>query len=224
MSLIKGKLARGLFATLTVLLALCMLFTGCGKQPVAEQKFEIGFGITHTITPIMIGVKSDTVTFNKDNVTFDLYYGLYDKANTKDYHNRVISYQSSEGSERIVFGIYISDSEYSWSITNDMEIEDYKNIDNHYLVREITEEELLSGEYGYTASNKSGMTYDHYEKITIPSEFLKENKGSVRIKILSFRFPENEGMYYYTSYGNEIGIDYEIIDDNTIKITRMKNF
>ena len=91
-------------------------------------------------------------------------------------------------------------------------------IDNHYFVKEISEEEAFSDEYGFTMSYWKGITYNHIEKITIPSEFFANETGVFVVKLIAFHETVNEGDNYYTSTARYIEFDYQVVDDNTIKI------
>ena len=70
------------------------------------------------------------------------------------------------------FGLYICKADYSLDVVNDMEISDYKMIDNHCFLKEISEEEAFSDEYGFTMSYRKGITYNHSEKLLFHQIFL----------------------------------------------------
>ena len=120
------------------------------------------------------------------------------------------------------FGLYICKSDYSLDVVNDMEISDYKMIDNHCFLNEISEEEAFSDEYGFTMSYRKGITYNHSEKITIPSDFFVNKTGSFVVKLIAFHKPMNDGDKYYTSAARGIEFDYQVVDENTIKIIILK--
>ena len=65
------KPTRRVFRTLLILLMVSLFTTGCGQK----SEFEKGFDYTFTPDSMMFGIKSDTDTFSKNDVTFDLYYG-----------------------------------------------------------------------------------------------------------------------------------------------------
>ena len=184
-----------------------------------KSEFEKGFGYTFTPAPIMIGARSDTDFFDKDNVTFDIYYGVHDIEYDKKYNSDPKSRYQKEGYETVFFGLYICDQTHSLDIVNDMEIADYKSIENHYFVKEISEEEAFSDEYGFTISYWKGITYNHSEKITVPTELLTEENGGFAIKLIAFHEPLTKDGNYYTSTTYHIEFDYQKVDENTIKIT-----
>lgn len=209
------KQTRCIFRVLLILLIVTLFVAGCGQK----SGFEEGFDYTFTPTRIMFGAKSDKDTFPKNDVTFDLYYGVHDVKDDTDPK----TYYQKEGDEIVFFGLYICDAEHSLDVMNDMEIADCKMIENYYFVKEISEEEAFSEEYGYTMSYWKGITYNHSETITIPTEFLEEETGSFAIKLIAFHEPTNEGDNYYTSTACHIEFKYQLVDENTISIKRINS-
>lgn len=209
-----NKPTKRVFRVLLILLMVSMFTTGCGQK----SEFEKGFDYTFTPNSIMFGVKSDTDTFSINDVTFDLYYGVHDIGYAKKYNTDPKSGYRKEGYETIIFGLYICEADCSLDVVNDMEISDYKTIDNHYFVKDIFEEEAFSDEYGFTMSYWKGITYNHSEKITIPPEIFANEAGSFVVKLIAFHEPMNDGDNYYTSTVRGIELDYQIVDEDTIKI------
>lgn len=207
---------RRVFMVLLILLIVSLFATSCGQK----SEFEKGFGYTFTPHVIMFGARSDTESLAKDNVTFDLYYGIHDMGYSEKYDTdpKSVYIKSHLENSKIFFGLYICDVDYSLDVVNDMEISDYKMIDNHYFVKEISEEEAFSEEYGFTMSYWKGIIYNHSEKITIPTEFFAEETGSFVIKLVAFHEPMTEGDNYYTSIVGNFELDYQIIDEHTIRI------
>lgn len=208
------KPTRRIFMVLLILLTVTLSATSCGQ----ESGFEKGFDYTFTPQTIMFGAKSDTDTFSKNDVIFDLYYGVHDIGYDEKYNSDPKTLYQKEGYEKIFFGLYICEADYSLDVVNDMEISDYKMIENHYLVKEFSEEEAFSEEYGFTMSYRKGITYNHSEKITIPTEFFAKETGSFVIKLIAFHEPTIEEDNYYTSTASHIEFDYQVVDENTIKI------
>lgn len=206
-----------LFKVVIILLISTLVVMGCEKK-----KLEVGFGYTFTPDEIMFGMRSDTDTFFKDDVTFDIYYGVHDIGHDKKHNTDPKSRYRKEGNETIFFGLYICSEAHCLDIMNDMEVSDYKEIDAYYFVKEISEEEAFTEEYGFRMSYWKGITYNHNEEITIPAEFFVEQKGSFVVKLIAFHEPVVEGDNYYVSTARHIEFDYEAIGENTIKIIRYK--
>lgn len=116
-----NKPTRRVFRVLLILLTVSLFTAGCGQK----SAFEKGFDYTFTPNSIMFGVKSDTDTFSKNDVTFNLYYGVHDIGYTEKYNIDPKSLYQKEGYETIFFGLYICEADYSFDVVNDMEISDY---------------------------------------------------------------------------------------------------
>ena len=68
------------FRRLPILLALIMLLiscAGCGERYKIEEGFH-GEYFSEKPSPIRIGIRSKTDTFDKNDVTFDISYGFYE--------------------------------------------------------------------------------------------------------------------------------------------------
>lgn len=203
------KLLKHISFILSTLLILS-LSTGCGKK----EKFESGnFRYVWNSDPIMLGIKSDTDTFSKDNVTFDLYFGVHDIGYDKKYNNNPKGSYKGQLEEPVLFAIYICPYEYYMDLVYGMEIVDYKTVENHLFVKEISEDDAFSGEYGYTMEHWKGITYNHCEKISIPSHLFDKDKGELVIKIIAFRIYEREEYYLAGNY-QCVYFDYELSDDD----------
>ena len=216
MKTIKGKLAQKLFACLVLLLAACMMFTGCGKFEYVEDGVKKEY--KHRNLPIQFKATASSEFFEIDDVTFDLYYGLY---NIDEYKKTGYKPQNTYQrfvDDKIFFGLYVCDSEYFYDVHNDLEFPDYTIIDNYYFIRKISEEEAFSGEYGYTKNYWKGITYNHCETITIPSEIFSKESGVFVIKIVGFIEPYGEIDNYYTSTTGYIDFKYQVIDETTVQV------
>lgn len=168
----------------------------------------------YTLTPSMImqGVKSSTDTFPIEDVTLDLYYGLY----CLDY-DEPESYHRSSEEETVFFGIYAGGKGEELSISCDMDIEDYTAINNHILIKELSSEEAFTEEYGYTM-DYLGIDYNHHEQIAIPSDVFTEDSGKFYIKICSFNPTGETKTSVKSALVSVLEIRYEKLDEETIKI------
>ncbi|MBE5730800.1 MAG: hypothetical protein E7350_02460 [Clostridiales bacterium] len=205
-----------LFKVVIILLISTLVVTGCEKK----YKIERGFESLPKSALITIGARSETDTFTKDNVAFDIYYGLYDIGyNEKNYPDPKVHYNSKEN-ESILFGLYICTEEYVSDIMNGAKIPDYKTIENHYFVKEISEQEAFMEEYGFRMSRWKGTTYNHKEENTIPAEFFCKEKGDFVVKIIAYCFskPMTKGKNFIATTWCGSIFTYETIDENTIRI------
>ena len=190
-----------------ILLILSLVLTGCSKG------YSVGFGSQHSYEAIEFAVKSDTKIFPINDVTFELYFSLF---NIKDYDGARNSYTSSEESHRpIIFCLYVCDEKAETPIWGDHL--DSLDIEGHYLLRAFSEDEAFTEEYAMTW-HWYRDTYNHHEKVTIPPEVFVEDAGTFEIWILSFHEPVEEGEDYYCTRMNNIEFDYEVIDSETVII------
>ena len=205
---------KAVFSVILALLAVSLLFTSCNQK----SRYEKGFGYTFTPHSIMLGVRADTDTFDKNDLTLDIYYGVHDVGYDEKYGNDPRTGYRKEGYETLLFGLYLCDGEHILDIVNDMEIPDYKSIDKHYFIREISEEDAFSGAYGLEMSYLKGITYNHSESVSIPAELLDKSAGSFAVKLIAFCEPVSEGESYYTSTVGFIEFDYEAIDADSVRV------
>ncbi len=201
-------------ALIFISILIIFLLFGCGN----EAKLESGFGYTFTPQQIMMGVRSQTDTFTTENVCFDLYYGLHDIGYNEKYNCDPKNGYMKNGYETVLFGLYVCDNEHSLDVCNDMEISDYRVIDNHYFIKSIPESVAFTDDYGFTMSYLKGISYNHSEMIAIPSELFSEETGSFAIKLIAFYEPLEEGDNYYTSTAAHISVRYQLTNSNTVKL------
>lgn len=189
----------------------CVLLTGCNIDK--ETGYKAGcFTSRYMESETTFGLKSDKDVFPINDVTMDLYYGLYDKA----YEPYGSTYRHFEG-EEIFFAIYACDQSEELSIINPMTFDDYKEIENHIYMKSISYEDAFTEEYGYHI-DKKGIHYNHQETFTFPAELFTKDKGKVMIKICSFN-PNTDGKTYETAVPpSTLELRYEMVDDETVRI------
>ena len=213
MKTVKGKLAQKLFATLSLLMAFCILATWCGKS---KAVFRRGFGYNFEAGPLMLAVSSESDTFDANNVTLDLHFAFYNSKKRTPEEAKRMYYQAKED-DNVFFSLYIrGEDDFLDEIT--VKDGDYTNIENYHFVKTIYDEEAFSGEYGYTMGYIKGIIFDHNEPITIPAQFFNKMQGSFQILIMSFYDQANENGDCNSNGGQALEIDYQMLDDGTIKL------
>lgn len=219
----KKHIIIAIIATFLVIFAISITLLGIlliklVGLPRFVQGYEAG-NFSYTLTPntTMLGIKSNENTFDINNVTVKLHYSVY----PLDYSNPEGLYHH-EGDTGIIFGIYVCAEEYEESIYSPMLFDDYKNIENHIFIKDATSEEVFDGEYWHNMEY-SGITYNHAENFTIPSEIFTEEKGELCIKIIPFNTNENyEG--YQTCIPGVITVYYQKTDANTVQLLTSKEY
>ena len=210
---VKITFSRG--GVLMTMLAAIMLLPGCERR----SGFETGFGYnSHMGYMLPMGVRSDTDTFSKDDLTLELYFGTYDSDYVEKNGSDPRTFYDREGDEFAFFGLYICDWEHRLDLVGFSEIPDHTAVEDHLLIREIPAEDAFSEEYGFTMGRLRGIEYNHHETVTVPPEFLQGDRGSFVLKLVAFVDHGGEGPDYISAR-HYIEIDYQMIDQNTIKIS-----
>ncbi len=207
--------------TAVIIIVTCIFAIVCaiGLEMVTSE-YQIGdfsYSGSPTKGPMRSGVKTKTNIFEKDDVTLRLYYGFYEK----DKSGYVSGYRQ-ESDDKVVVAMYVCDEEGVGNFKTFCEYEDYTNIENKNYMKEITYEEMLSGNYWYHESHIWGTIYKHSEMITISEELFDNESGSVAILLRSFIEPREKGDGYYSMMGTSLRLDYEITKDGKVKITNLE--
>lgn len=199
-----------------LLVAVCLL-AGCTSEYKCGAFGRHYMGPCFQVYSMYAGVKSDTNTFAKDDVTFDLYYGLYDIDKKENIVHECIHQYAGRDDDDFFFAIYVSvdtDALYIF-----LELEDYKNIENAYLIKEISCEEAISQNYGYKINKLSGLKYFHNEQITIPSEIFKSQMYPFYIAILLINTKKDQSVSPVVVDGYFLNLHYQMLDVNTVQIS-----
>lgn len=219
----KKKLIVGAVVFFIILLLIPIIFFGIllikfVGLPRFVQGYEAG-NFSYTLTPnsTMLGIRSSEDTFSIDEVVVELHYSVY----PYDYSNPEGLYHH-ESDTGLLFGIYVCAEEYEESIFSSMLFDDYKNIENHIFMKGATSEEVFGGEYWHKMEY-SGITYNHHEDFTIPSEIFIKEKGKLCIKIIPFNTNENY-IGYKTCRPNVITLYYQKLNANTIQLLTFKEY
>ena len=182
-------------------------------QHLERKSHEIseGFNTASQKGPIKMGMKSKTDTFKVDDVTFDIYYGMYEEGDETPES----SYKNED--EKLFFVMYMS--EYNIANYESDIIDDYKNTGTNYFIKEISGEEAFSGDYAYTLDKgflAADVEYKHHETITIMKELFDKKKNTIVIEIDALVPLENGG--YRVSSNSVLKLNYEFISEDTVQI------
>ena len=192
---------------------LCACMTGCQIQ----QQYEWGsFGWTNMPEYIMMGATADTDTFAVDSVVLNLHFGLFPAEDTSP---RGV-YASSGIDSEVFFTVYVCNYAGRRTISTGQEHKNYQVIDNHYFIKEISEDDAFSSQYSYTMRFIGGITYQHQESIDIPENvfvegIFHENRGSFQIVIAAWQ-QSQETQLYCLKLSNTLEIDYQMTEDGSV--------
>ncbi|MBO5357432.1 MAG: hypothetical protein J6A95_06645 [Clostridia bacterium] len=201
------KKKKYILAVIAIIMCLIFSLMGCGYQ---AGDFSYEYSSMQLGAPPMVGIKAKTNKFSLDNVTFDLYYGFYDMNSERkpreQYGNNV----------DVFFAVYACEASSDHLYPKGDEIEDYRELEKHYFIKSIEDEQAFTEEYGYTF-DIAGASYNHSEPITVPKEVFKEQKGEFKIKLITFKQLFSHSKHKIYDYEN-IYLGYEIIEGNKVKI------
>ncbi len=178
-----------------------------------EHEICKGFNSASNRTRIKLAIQSEIDVFNVDDVSFDIYYGIYEEGDD----NPQGGYKFDD--ESVVFAMYMGENDYDDEenrIINGTVYSNYKNIGRNILIKEILEEEAFSGKYTYTTNQKKKITYKHSEKVTVLKELFNKQEGLIAIKISAF-VPKKEG-YECSEMEKCIILKYKYLDEDTVRI------
>lgn len=224
-----------LFVIPLAMIMLLISCAGCGQR----YKIEEGFLYSFELWPIMMGMRSKTDTFPEDDVTFELHYSFYEFDDNPPYAPYALevwdesqNYGYYLDDEQIIFCLYIYNTQDRNKQDKDFgylsEVSDYKALEHYTFIKEISHEEAFSGEYSYTNDFLTGLQHNHSEMITIPQEVLNVEvgeQGAFYIEIIAFQtIPKAESNSYRFTYSGEMLFEYEVINEQTIRITKVDYF
>ena len=201
-----------------ILLMFALPLSGCwriGEAQTTKSKYEKGFYYSNNGDGGMsVGIRSNNDTFEKDNVTFDLWLGTHETKDEPISRTDFTSY-TYEGIP-LHFVLHIYEGELTGHAGWD--VEDFKNIESFHFIRELSEEEALSGEYGLSKTLLLEITYKHKETLTIPADIFTSESGRLSIVFSVYQYRADTNLFRRLEC-RSLTIDYIVNDDNTITIT-----
>ena len=197
-----------------LLLIAVQMVTGCDQ----ENSYQCG-DWTYTLTPhtIMMGIKSDTDTFMRNAVRFDLYYGVYDILYHNEYKLDPKTGYLREGCEDVFFSLYISNKKDPYQLYNDMRVQNHTEMEGYQHLFDLTSEDAFSEQYGFSM-DYSGISYRHREELCIPEDFFSEVSGTIIVQLVAFAIPV-DGSDYCITHTDAITLNYQTVEINSIKIS-----
>ena len=210
-------ISRRVNRVVRVLLIFLLTFyasAGCFRT----AKFEAGaivLPLTGTGENLML-LQSDKDIFSLDNVTLDMYYGLYDLEKLEERYGGDPKRMYEIEGKMPFFCVYAYDY-YNWHKGN--QVTDYATIENYYLIKEMRGVDVCKKEYGYTVGFLNYISYNKKVQITIPKELFTEKKGSLEISMNTvYDFRDEKGMYQFSDF-YKTRIFYTLMDDGTVKLS-----
>lgn len=185
-----------------MLFATVLAFSGCGGKGL-----KLGFRNRGHIPDLPCAVRSSKTKFDIDDVTLNFYFSVRGGFELSD-KNYTFVYIS----------LYFCDSKFN-GYPGYMEIiEDYRDLEGHYFIREIPAEEYVEEDYDITIGRLLDDKFKHCETQTVPKEVMPKEKGSFCFRVVIVNYSHKDEGYCLTS-GGYIEIDYEYIDERTVRLS-----
>lgn len=174
---------------LTLLMVVTFVLSASGCLPDTPDTYITTSNSMSTSTELML--TSDSFVFDRDNVTLDFSYGLYDL--TRDTFEEAKDCRDTNVVEKNYhiqsnYAIYLSKNhELVFVDENNNQIylmSDNKSNANAQLYRYFTYDEAFEKNYGFNTNNN--RMFNHSEKLTIPAEFFDSPRGCVYIHLAHF--------------------------------------
>ena len=173
--------------------------------------------INFTPDTYVIFATSDTDTFPKDDVTFDLSYGLY-------------KYSPDISGNFPASGVYLNkdvDSRDDIFARSFEEPSEYSIIDPMITIQAFDPNKPFTEEYTYEVKTSwpidifRKVKCNHTESITVPEEYFDSESGSFEVILVFYKQlqgPEADRTYYRVNYYRTLIFNYEKLPDGMIKI------
>lgn len=206
------KKTKLIIALLLVVMCSLISLQGCSflrklHTPSEEKGINVGFQYENRKGSLITAIKSDKKIFDIDDVTLDFYYG----GHTSGYSqcNSVALYFSSNG----LFDFYV---------------DDYKNVEGCYFIKEMTRDEFESEPFDIEIrwspkhKDKKYEAYFHYVNTwTIPQELFSEQTGRVTFFIAHIALNEEDDSKYkliISGAASAQSLYYSKNDDGTVEL------
>jgi hypothetical protein len=175
-------------------------FSGCGNK----DGFEIGFGWQREVSsPIMVAARSDKTEFDIDDVTIEFSFGWY--------QTNLLQYSP------VGFALYFIDQS-GYSVQREEYFDDYTNQEAMTFIRIIETNEFVTEDYKVEMTRREGKSFSYSEKITIPKSLLNSAPHGSVLFLVSAVLYSHENDSFFHSFGGTVELNYELINENTIKI------
>ncbi|MBG0762132.1 hypothetical protein IY230_00705 [Acholeplasma laidlawii] len=155
-------------------LSLVLILSGCGKNKVVDE-INIGHDgrSTEQVKVFMLGIFSEDIVFNIDDITLDISFGL-----NSDFIDDLeeLGFVTSSDSEIIIY-VHWADTNNGYSLRGNHET--IESIPNLQILVEYNIEDFLERDYIVSYSpkgflgDKGKTTFNHKESFTISKDFVQ---------------------------------------------------
>ena len=203
---------------ITLGILFCVVFSLAGCANDVDKKYNglsIGFNYTGSrYHVIMCATRSEETTFDIDDVTLDFYFGWF--ASEPPLNATAVAPDGL--GEEVRYALYFTEEELFVGSGSFWHIGDYCDLEGNYFIRKIFPEEFTSETFRASQTKCAGKIFNHSESITIPKEMFSKPNGRFWFRIQEVFGSQEKG--FYSELGGNIGIYYEFINDNTVRLSK----
>lgn len=140
-----------------------------------------------------------------DQVKVDLSIGITDLDYNREIHNEAGTFCA----------LYFTSWDYFEMDYSTLDTSDYRNLENHYFIKEISAQDAVSSAYGYYDVN-GRIIFKHKESFVIPREVLEQYKRDNCILLVFIAITKTGDNFILSSIRNA-SIHYRIIDGEYVQ-------
>ena len=188
---------------------LMFMLASCTKPD--KPGFTLGFNKIYGYEVAYVGLSTNIDTHTKGQESLKLYYGidepLYQLFKSGGYGTLHQEYVPVA----VIYLIYNKVDAYPYD--SSIEYDDYHDIDNTFILKEISKEELLTRNY-MLEFNGNKIKYNCSEDINIPSKIFKNDKGRFYIDSVLVQYSFKTNKFKLGRKDNQI-IYYDVRNTKT---------
>ncbi|MBQ8311082.1 MAG: hypothetical protein IJX80_08745 [Clostridia bacterium] len=200
---------------LRIISAICMVLLCFSMASCSSYKVETGYFYLGKLPSMFLGIRTNQTEYSLDDVSLEIAYG---------WPEGYLDYSSHEGYENYSVLIVA----YDWTMLGTLpygepteNYDAYFSTDNLCVLKEI-KDDFSNDKYVVTKSGSFGakIEYNTKENFHIPEELfenLTSSRSSIYFEIVLIGYSESDNTYLAT-YTDEITVNFEVDDNNTVKI------
>ncbi len=200
---------------LRVLSAICMVLLCFSMTSCSSYKIEKGYSYFGSLPSMFLGIRTNQTEYPLDDVSLEIAYGWAEGYLDETGH---------EGYETYSVLIVAYDRTLVGELPYNEPTENYDayfSTDSLCVLKEIGED-FSNEKYVVTTSGawKAKVEYNTKETFRIPEELfenLTSSRNSIYFEIVLIGYSESDNTYLAT-YSNKITVNFEVDDNNTVKI------
>ena len=200
---------------LRIISAICMVLLCFSMASCSSYKVDKGYSYFGSLPSMFLGIRTNQTEYPLDDVSLEIAYG---------WAEGYLDSSSHEGYDNYSVLIVA----YDWTLNGELPYREptenydaYFSTDNLCVLKEI-KDDFSNDKYVVRTSGsaKAKVEYNTKETFRIPEELfenLTSSRSSIYFEIVLIGYSESNNTYLATS-GNNITLNFEVTDSNTVKI------